>query len=93
MKSKKRKNISTLMLTSLILATVFIVIGLVSWKVYSFTKTNVNQQLTEQKIYFPPKDSPALIQNFTQPFKNTQVSRLITAKKPRLTPMTTLKNT
>src|SRR5579875_2892903 len=41
----------------LILAVVLVVAGALAFWGYSFTSTNVHNQLAEQKIYFPPKSA------------------------------------
>lgn len=45
---------------SLLAAVVLLVAGGVLWGVGSFATTQVKQELSAQKIYFPPKGSPAL---------------------------------
>lgn len=39
---------------------VLIVAGAIAWKGYTFATGEVKDQLSSQKIYFPPKGSPAL---------------------------------
>lgn len=39
---------------------VFLVIGALAWWGYDFATTSVKNELSAQKIYFPPKGSPAL---------------------------------
>lgn len=43
-----------------VIAVIFLVFGIVGWQAYSFTSTNVREQLSEQKIFFPEKGSKAL---------------------------------
>lgn len=39
---------------------VLLAAGSIAWKGYTFTTNQVKTELTAQKIYFPPKGSPAL---------------------------------
>lgn len=56
-----RKTIDvTLTLLGAVLAAVLIVFGCLGWYAYHFATTQVRNELTAQKIYFPPKGSPAL---------------------------------
>ena len=59
-------------LTSLgIVATVaLLAIGGMAWWAYSFTSSNVHSELAAQKIYFPPKGSPALASPKIGPYLN-----------------------
>lgn len=41
-------------------AVVLLVVGALAWKAADFAKDNVRTELAAQKIYFPPKGSPAL---------------------------------
>ena len=57
----KRKSIDKLLTSFGIVAVVLlVVIGALAWWTYSFVSTNVRNELASQKIYFPPKGSPAL---------------------------------
>src|SRR5579884_2359416 len=47
-------------LLGLAMTAVLIIIGALSWKAYSFATTSVRDELSAQKIYFPPNGSPAL---------------------------------
>lgn len=47
-----------------------IVIGSLAWWAYSFTTTQVHDELASQQIYFPPKGSPALASNDIGPYLN-----------------------
>jgi hypothetical protein len=41
-------------------AVVLLVIGALAWYGYRFATTSVTQELSQQKIFFPPKGSPAI---------------------------------
>jgi hypothetical protein len=57
----KRKTIDKLLTTLGLLIIVFlVVIGGLAWWAYSFTSSNVHEQLASQAIYFPPKGSAEL---------------------------------
>ena len=45
-------------------------IGGLAWWAYSFTNSNVHNELVAQKIYFPPKGSPALASPQIGPYLN-----------------------
>jgi len=67
----KRKSIDKLLNTLGILIVVFLVIiGGLFWWAYSFTNTNVHNQLASQKIYFPPLGSPELASPEIGPYLN-----------------------
>src|ERR1017187_2185050 len=42
------------------MAAVLIVVGGLAWYGYHFATNSVTTELSDQKIYFPPKDSPAI---------------------------------
>ena len=57
----QRKTIDTIfILIGLAATAVLLVIGSLSWWGYNFATTNVRNELSAQKIYFPPKGSPGL---------------------------------
>lgn len=56
-KTKKNKQISKPLIA---IAAVLLITSVVSWKAYDFASSNVRDQLSEQKIYFPTKESGAL---------------------------------
>lgn len=60
-KKNKRKSIDKLLTSLGLVVTITLVLfgGLALWA-YTFTETNVRNELASQKIYFPPKGSPAL---------------------------------
>ncbi len=60
-KNNKRKSIDKVLTGLGTIATIaLLIIGGLAWWAYSFTTTNVRNELAAQKIYFPPKGSPAL---------------------------------
>ncbi len=59
--NNKRKAIDKLLTAFGVVAVILLIaIGTLAWLTYSFVSTNVHNQLSAQKIYFPPKGSPAL---------------------------------
>lgn len=61
MTKANRKTIDiTLTLLGAVVAVVLLVAGCLGWYAYKFATTQVHDQLAEQKVYFPPKGSPAL---------------------------------
>ncbi len=61
MANKKRKTIDRALTLFGVVATVaLLAIGGLAWWAYSFTTSNVHNELAAQKIYFPPKGSPEL---------------------------------
>ena len=60
-KANKRKVIDKVLTSFGVVATLaLLTIGGLAWWAYSFTSSNVHDELAAQKIYFPPKGSPAL---------------------------------
>ncbi len=58
---KQRKLIDKLLTSFGVVATILLlVMGGLAWATYSYTTSNVRTQLAAQKIYFPPKGSPAI---------------------------------
>jgi hypothetical protein len=51
--------------------------GLLTWA-HSFANSNVHNQLAAQKIFFPPKGSPALASNEIGPFLNKYAGQQLT---------------
>lgn len=73
-KNNKRKTIDKLLSTTgLIITIALIVVGGLAWWAYSFTTSNVHNQLAEQKIYFPDKGSASL--NALPAADKTEVSK------------------
>ncbi len=70
-KNNKQKSIDKL-LTSVgsLIVVLLIVVGSLAWWAYSFTTSNVKSELSSQKIYFPPKGSPALASPEIGPYLN-----------------------
>ncbi|PJE64991.1 hypothetical protein COU91_04015 [Candidatus Saccharibacteria bacterium CG10_big_fil_rev_8_21_14_0_10_47_8] len=61
MAKTQRKTIDKVFVLLGILSTVMLlVIGSVAWWGYSFATNSVRDELSSQKIYFPPKGSPSL---------------------------------
>ena len=60
-KNSERKAIDKVFILLGVVSTAFLlVIGLLAWYGYHFATNSVKTELSEQKIYFPPKGSPAL---------------------------------
>jgi hypothetical protein len=60
-KVSKRKIIDKVLIMFGVVATIaLLVIGGLAWWAYSFTSSNVYNELASQKIFFPPKGSPEL---------------------------------
>jgi hypothetical protein len=60
-KKSDRKTIDKVfVLLGLVSTVVLVVIGGLAWYGYNFATTSVKDELSAQKIYFPPKGSPAL---------------------------------
>ncbi len=70
-KANKQKSIDKL-LTSLgsLIVVLLVIVGSLAWGAYSFTTNNVKTELASQKIYFPPKGSPALASPEIGPYLN-----------------------
>ena len=61
MARSQRKTIDKVfILLGLATTVVFLVIGIMAWWGYSFATSEVHDELSSQKIYFPAKGSPAL---------------------------------
>lgn len=61
MAKTQRKTIDKVfVLLGTVTIAVFISIGALAWWGYNFATTSVKNELSSQKIYFPPKGSPAL---------------------------------
>lgn len=57
----KRKLIDKALTAAGLIATLaLLIIGGLAWWAYSFTSTNVHNELASQQVYFPPKGSPQL---------------------------------
>ena len=60
-KKESRKTIDKVfILLGLAATAMLVVIGSIAWWGYSYVTTNVKNELSAQKIYFPPKGSPGL---------------------------------
>ena len=60
--NKKQRKMVDKLLTSfgLVATIVLLVMGGLAWATYSYTTSNVRTELAAQKVYFPPKGSPAI---------------------------------
>ncbi len=66
-----RKLIDKVLVSFGVVATVVLfAMGGLAWWTYSFTSSNVKTELSAQKIYFPPKGSPALASPLIGPYLN-----------------------
>ena len=69
--SNKRKLIDKVLTSFGLVATLALLsIGGLAWWAYSFTSSNVHDELTAQQIYFPPLGSPALASPKIGPYLN-----------------------
>ena len=59
-KSDRKTIDKVFVLLGAAMAVVLIVVGGLAWHAYDFAKSSVQTELSAQKIYFPPKDSPAI---------------------------------
>lgn len=65
----RRKTIDQVLTTFGVIATAaFLVIGGLAWWAYSFTTSNVRDELAAQKIYFPAEGSSALASSQIGPY-------------------------
>jgi hypothetical protein len=61
MAKSNRKSIDTVfVLLGVVMTVVLLAVGALSWKAALFAKSSVQNELSAQKIYFPPKGSPAI---------------------------------
>lgn len=61
MAKSNRKTIDTVfVLLGVAMTVVLLAVGALAWKASDFAKTTVKNELSSQKIYFPPKGSPAI---------------------------------
>lgn len=60
-KKSDRKTIDKVfVLLGVVMMLVLVVVGALAWQAYKFADNQVKTELTAQKIFFPPKGSPAL---------------------------------
>ena len=59
-KSDRKTIDKVFVLLGAAMAVVLLVIGGLAWHAYDFAKSSVQTELSAQKIYFPPKGSPAI---------------------------------
>jgi hypothetical protein len=78
--SKKSRKVVDKLLTSFgVVATIaLLVLGGLAWATYSFTTTNVRNELSAQKIYFPALGSPALASPQIGPYLNRYAGQQLT---------------
>jgi hypothetical protein len=70
-KTNGRKSIDKVLVSiGVVAAVMLLVMGALAWETYSFTSSNVHNELAAQQIYFPPKGSPALASPLIGPFLN-----------------------
>jgi len=71
-KSKTQRKIIDELLTGFGVVATLALLGLggLAWWAHSFVATNVHDELAAQKIYFPPKGSPALASSQIGPYLN-----------------------
>ena len=68
---QRRKHLDKVHLAIATLITVVLFgVGGLTWWAYSFTSSSVHNELAAQKIYFPPKGSPALASPEIGPYLN-----------------------
>jgi hypothetical protein len=81
----RRKTIDQVLTAFGVVATcALIVIGGLSWWAYSFTTSNVREELAGQKIYFPAKGSAALASKEVGPYLNQYAGQqLLTGPQAR----------
>ena len=84
--SKSRRKFIDQVLVSFGVVTmlVLLVVGGFSWWAYSFTTSNVHNELAAQKIYFPPLGSPALASPQIGPYLNQYAGKqLLTGQEAK----------
>lgn len=59
-KAERRVIDKVLVIIGVVLVAAFLIAGGLTWKAYRFADDSVRSELSQQKIYFPPKGSPAL---------------------------------
>lgn len=60
-KSNDRQTIDKVfVLLGVVMMLVLLVVGILAWQAYKFADNQVKSELVAQKIFFPPKGSPAL---------------------------------
>jgi hypothetical protein len=69
-KSDRRVIDKVLILLGVVVMAVLLIVGGLSWYAYRFATSTVHDQLAAQKIYFPPKGSPALASPEIGPYLN-----------------------
>ena len=67
----RRRIIDKLLISFGVVATILLLgMGGLAWWTYSFTSSNVHNELAAQKVYFPPLGSPALASPEIGPYLN-----------------------
>ena len=59
-KSDRKTIDKVFVLLGVAMSAVLLIVGALAWHAYDFAKTSVSSELSAQKIYFPPKGSPAI---------------------------------
>jgi len=59
-KSDRKTIDKVFILLGTAMAAVLLVVGALAWHAYDFAKSSVQTELSAQKVYFPPKGSPAI---------------------------------
>jgi len=59
-KSDRKTIDKVFVLLGVAMMAVLLVIGALAWHAYDFAKSSVQTELSAQKVYFPPKGSPAI---------------------------------
>lgn len=59
-KSDRKTIEKVFVLLGMVVAVVLLVIGGIAWKAHTFAASTVHDELASQKIFFPPKGSPAI---------------------------------
>lgn len=70
-KTSNRKTVDIIVTTfGIVVMAALLTMGGLAWWAYSFTSGTVHDELAAQKIYFPPKGSPALASSQIGPYLN-----------------------
>ena len=59
-KAERKAIDKVFVLLGVVMTAVLVVVGSLAWYGYHFATNNVRTELTQQKIFFPPKGSPAI---------------------------------
>ena len=79
-----RKTVDIVVSTiGLVAAVALIVVGVVAWVGHDFIDTQVHNQLASQKIFFPPKGSPAIAGPQFAPMRQYAGQQLVTGQQAK----------